>query len=139
MAEVLEQPVVAGASESVSNVDEAIEKVLRYSGIHNGLLRGLHEVAKALEMERVEVCFMAEDCEEDAYKKLIKALCNEKNVPCVPVTERKTLGQWAGLCTIDTNGVARRVVGTSSVAVIDYGVESEAKTFLANFIKELQK
>jgi len=52
---------------------------------------------------------LAEDCNQPDYKKLIEALCAEKNVSLLSVPEAKQLGQWAGLCKIDAEGEARKV------------------------------
>ena len=38
-----------------------------------------------------EVCFLAENCSEPAYKKLVQALCAEHNVPLVEVTQETEL------------------------------------------------
>jgi len=56
-----------------------------------------------------QLCVLAEDCNQPDYKKLIEALCAEKNVSLLSVPEAKQLGQWAGLCKIDAEGEARKV------------------------------
>ena len=58
---------------------------------------------------RAQLCVLAEDCNQPDYKKLIEALCAEKNVSLLSVPEAKQLGQWAGLCKIDAEGEARKV------------------------------
>ncbi|CAK9109460.1 40S ribosomal protein S12 [Durusdinium trenchii] len=67
----------------------------------DGVIRGLHEVAKHVEACKAQVVFLAESCNEATYKKLIQGLCIEKNVPVVDVPDNKSLGEWAGLCKID--------------------------------------
>ena len=59
----------------------------------------------------VQLCVLAEDCNQPDYKKLIEALCAEKNVSLLSVPEAKQLGQWAGLCKIDAEGEARKARG----------------------------
>ena len=44
------------------------------------------------------MCVLNEGCEEDAYKKLVVALCGEHNIPLIKVPDGKMLGEWAGLC-----------------------------------------
>lgn len=39
-----------------------------------------------------------EACEEEAYKKLVVALCSEHKIPLIKVPDGKQLGEWAGLC-----------------------------------------
>ena len=41
--------------------------------ISDGVVRGLHGVAKALDAKKAQVCFLAENCSEPAYKKLVQA------------------------------------------------------------------
>merc|ERR1711918_233298 len=50
------------------------------------------------------------------------------------VDDNTELGEWAGLCKIDKEGNARKVVACSCVCVTDYGEQSEALDFL---LKEL--
>lgn len=56
-----------------------------------------------------QLCILAEDCNQPDYKKLIEALCAEQSVNLISVPEQQTLGQWAGLCKIDSEGEARKV------------------------------
>ena len=50
--------------------------------------------------------------------------------------KRSELGEWLGQCKVDKQGVARKIRGCSSVAVKDYGEETEALNFVLNYIKE---
>ncbi|PFH31046.1 ribosomal protein RPS12 [Besnoitia besnoiti] len=123
--------------EEVKDLMTAIRRVLKNALIHDGLVRGLHEVAKALDAKKAQVCFLSEGCSEPAYKKLVQGLCKEHGIPLLDVTDSKELGEWAGLCKVDKDGTARKVVGASCVCVTDFGEESEALTFLQNHIKTL--
>lgn len=108
----------------------AVRGVLKRALQVDGVIRGLHEVAKHIEACKAQVVFLAESCNEATYKKLIQGLCLEKNVPVVDVPDNKSLGEWAGLCKIDKDGLPRKVVGTSCVAVVDFGEEGEAYNYL---------
>ena len=44
------------------------------------------------------MCVLNEGCEEDAYKKLVVALCSEHKIPLIKVPDGKMLGEWVGLC-----------------------------------------
>ncbi|MQL72571.1 hypothetical protein Taro_004909 [Colocasia esculenta] len=103
----------------------ALQLVIKKSLAHDGVARGLHEGAKVIEKHAAQLCLLAEDCDQPDYVKLVKALCAEHNVHLVTVPSAKTLGEWAGLCKIDSEGKARKVVGCSCVVVKDYGEESE--------------
>ena len=116
--------------EAVVDMSSAIRKVLKLARGKDGVVRGIHEVVKALESNKVKVCFLASSCNEANYKNLITALCKEKTVPLVEVADNKTLGEWSGLCKIDKDGNPRKVVGASCVAVTDFAEESLALNFL---------
>jgi hypothetical protein len=75
------------AAEEPMTIDQAVKEVLKKALIHDGLKRGLHECAKALDKRTAQLCVLAENCEEAAYLKLVKVstlhCCSreEKHVP----------------------------------------------------------
>lgn len=77
----------------------ALQVVMKKSLAHDGLARGLHEGAKAIEKHDAQLCLLAEDCDQPDYVKLVKALCAEHNVHLVTVPSAKSLGEWAGVST----------------------------------------
>merc|ERR1711959_378530 len=85
-----------GKSGSMSVLD-ALKGVLKIALIHDGLARGLREASKALDRRQAHMCVLNEACEEEAYKKLIVALCGEHKIPLIKVPDGKQLGEWAGL------------------------------------------
>lgn len=77
---------------------------------------------------------LASNCTEENYVKLVEALCTEHGIHLLKacalhsssmtllirssqVDDNKQLGEWAGLCKIDKDGTARKVVGCSAVAI----------------------
>ena len=54
----------------------------------------------------------------------------------IEIEKRNDLGEWLGICTVDKAGVVRKARGASSVAIKDYGEETEALNFVLNYIKE---
>ncbi|KAF4663192.1 40S ribosomal protein S12 [Perkinsus chesapeaki] len=131
-AEEIDQPIEV--EEAVTDLNSAIRRVLKNAIAVDGLVRGLHETAKALEAGRANVCFLASSCNEDNYKKLIQALCLEQNVPLIEVPDNKQLGEWAGLCKIDKDGNPRKVVGASVVAVTNYERASSMSTLYTTLL-----
>ncbi|KAJ6820979.1 40S ribosomal protein S12 isoform X1 [Iris pallida] len=113
----------------------ALQLVLKKSLAHDGLVRGLHEGAKAIEKHAAQLCVLAESCDQPDYVKLVKALCADHNVHLVTVPNAKTLGEWTGLCKIDSEGKARKVVGCACVVVKDYGEESEGLHIVQEYVK----
>ncbi len=79
---------------------EALKGVLKLALIHDGLARGLREASKALDRRQAHMCVLNEGCEEEAYKKLVVALCGEHQIPLIKVPDGKMLGEWAGLCKL---------------------------------------
>jgi small subunit ribosomal protein S12e len=124
---------------------EALRRVLNKALVADGLRRGLHECVKALAKAKgsevvaiggARLCCLASDCDEPAYVKLVKALCEEKNIPLVEVPKKLELGEWCGLCKIDKEGKPRNVVATSVAVVTDFG---EATTELEILMSHLKK
>jgi len=128
-------PVVAAAPAGQMDVNTAIQEVLKTALIHDGLARGLHECAKALDKRQAHLCVLANNCDEPMYVKLVEALCAEHGINLIKIDDNKKLGEWAGLCKIDKEGKARKVVGCSCVVVKDYGKESQALDVLTEYFK----
>jgi small subunit ribosomal protein S12e len=110
------------------------------------------------------MCVLNEGCEEEAYKKLVVALCSEHKIPLIKVPDGKLLGEWVGLCTfspplssykslgkylwanvvfsgigqLDREGNARKVVNCSCVVVKDWGEESQERSVLLNYFQTEQ-
>ncbi|XP_045786048.1 40S ribosomal protein S12-like isoform X1 [Trifolium pratense] len=125
----------AGVPGEPMDIMTALQLVLRKSLAYGGLARGLHEGAKVIEKHAGQLCVLAEDCDQPDYVKLVKALCAEHNVSLLTVPSAKTLGEWAGLCKIDSEGKARKVTGCSCVVVKDFGEEHEAYNVVLQHVK----
>ena len=95
VAVVAEAP--APALGEPMDIETALQIVLRKSLAHGGLVRGLHESAKAIEKHAAQLCVLGEDCNQPDYVKLVKALCAEHNCNLMTVPSAKTLGEWAGV------------------------------------------
>jgi small subunit ribosomal protein S12e len=128
-------PAAAAAPGEALDVNSAVALVLKKALAHDGLSRGLHESARALERGTAQLCVLADDCDQPDIKKLVEALCAEHNVSLLSVPESKQLGQWAGLCKLDAEGEARKVVGCSCAVVTDYGEETEGLAVVQNYLK----
>ncbi|KAI9467204.1 40S ribosomal protein S12 [Lactarius psammicola] len=133
--EAPEVPEVSEAPKGKLSVEEALEQVLKKSLKHDGLARGLRECAKALDRRQAHLCVLVETCTEAEYIKLIEALCATHTIPLIKVGDAKVLGKWAGLCKIDRDGNARKIVGCSCVVVKEYGEDSEARHVLDEYFK----
>ncbi|KAI4139337.1 MAG: hypothetical protein L6R39_006342 [Caloplaca ligustica] len=127
-----------GGSGGQMSVLEALKGVLKLALIHDGLARGLREASKALDRRQAHMCVLNENCEEEAYKKLVVALCREHGIPLIKVPDGKLLGEWSGLCVLDREGNARKVVNCSCVVVRDWGEESQERSILLNYFQTEQ-
>ena len=120
------------AQEPVEDWNElsALKDVLKRALCHDGLVRGIRECTKYLDKRRAQLCILADNCSEPAYKKLVEALCSEHGVPIMKVDDQMELGEWAGLCKIDAEGNAKKVVKASCVVIHNWGEESPARSYL---------
>jgi len=119
----------------VMDVETALKVVLKNALVHDGLARGLHECAKALDRSEAKLCVLAADCNEPAYTKLVEALCAEHGVNLMKVSEKKQLGEWVGLAKLDQEGAVRKAVGCSCTVVKEWGEESEALNVMQDYFK----
>merc|ERR1719190_58368 len=127
-------PSAAPASGPM-DINTAIQEVLKQALITDGLARGVREAAKALDKRQALLCILAENCDEPMYKKLVTALCMEHNIPLIKVDSNMKLGEWAGLCKIDQDGAARKVVKCSCAVVRNYGAQGAAHDVLQEYLK----
>ncbi|KAJ9620479.1 40S ribosomal protein S12 [Taxawa tesnikishii (nom. ined.)] len=137
-ADEVEVAADTGSGSGSMSVLDALKGVLKIALIHDGLARGLREAAKALDRRQAHMCVLNEGCEEEAYKKLVIALCSEHKIPLIKVPDGKMLGEWVGLCQIDREGNARKVVNCSCVVVKDWGEESQERSVLLNYFQTEQ-
>ncbi|ORM42245.1 40S ribosomal protein S12 [Babesia sp. Xinjiang] len=126
------------AVESVTAPEEPLQRLLQLAMANGCLLRGIHQVTKALDAKRVKACVVSTQTSEEGYLKLIQALCKEHNVPCIETEhDSEKIGQWAGLCKYDIEGVPRHIVGATSVAITTFDEKSETADEMLKLIKSL--
>ena len=99
------------------SVLDALKEVLKKALIDDRLRRGLREAAKALDARTARLCCLAKDCDNNEYTQLVRALCEEGGIHLIMVDTGKQLGEWCGLCKIDSEGEAQKVVRCSCAVV----------------------
>jgi len=132
----IEETVAVGGDEGEMDIMKALQEVLKKALVGDSLARGLHECTRALDTRAAKLCILAQDCEEPNYTKLVEALCADNGINLVRVPDRKQLGEWAGLCKIDNEGNATKVVGASCVVVKDFKEHSKGYDFLLEYLKK---
>ncbi|KAN0047617.1 hypothetical protein ACTA71_002000 [Dictyostelium dimigraforme] len=130
-------PVIA-ANPLEKNTDPmvALQKVIKEALAVQGVVRGLHETVKALDKRTARLCVLASNCDEPNFVRLVKALAAEHNIPLIEVPDNKALGEWAGLCKLDKDLAARKVVACSTLAIKTFGKESDDYKFLMEYISK---
>jgi len=84
----------------------ASRDVLSIALKHGGVLKGVAEVLKALELgkSKVKMVFLAEDCDNDEYKKIVSTLAKQQGVPLVEIPT------WVELKDFCKLGLASQVI-----------------------------
>ncbi|CBK21201.2 uncharacterized protein [Blastocystis hominis] len=134
-APVINEPVNV---QPEMDIMTAVREVLKNALHHEGLQRGLRLAVKALDRNVAQICFLAEDCDESSYTRLIEALCQERQVPLIKIPEGKTLGEWCGLCKIDSEGKPRKVLRCSSAVITDFGEDTPALGVVLKYVQAKQ-
>eukprot|EP00594_Rhizosolenia_setigera_P002630 CAMPEP_0178949682 /NCGR_PEP_ID=MMETSP0789-20121207/6201_1 /TAXON_ID=3005 /ORGANISM="Rhizosolenia setigera, Strain CCMP 1694" /LENGTH=145 /DNA_ID=CAMNT_0020630261 /DNA_START=152 /DNA_END=589 /DNA_ORIENTATION=+ len=122
--------------ETQMSVLDALKEVLKKAMIHGGLKKGLHECAKALDKRSARLCCLAKDCDNEEYKKLIRALCAEGDVNVLMVDSGKELGAWCGLAKLEEDGSVKKAVRTSCAVITEFGEDTRALEVLTDYLKE---
>ena len=129
---VEEEVVVEEEETSSVSIEDCLKTVLRTALVNDGLARGLREATKALSRGEAQLCVLCDAVTEQNIIKLVEALCNapDEKIPLIKVSDAKQLGEWAGLCTLDREGNARKVVGCSCVVIKNWGADTEERNVL---------
>ena len=93
----VEQPVEEQVQEVPLNRETAIQKALKVALTRGTVVKGISEVLKALEAQKVKVVFLAENCDNDQYKQTITALAKERKVPVLTVDTWENLKDYCRL------------------------------------------
>ena len=139
----VEEPQAQPAEEPIQEVplnrETAIQKALKIALTRGAVVKGISEVLKALEAQKVKVVFLADDCDNDQYKATIKALAKEFKVPVLGIDSWEKLKDFCrlGLLSSTIKEIAEKKgkegkikPRCSSCAILDWGEESDAKEFL---------
>ena len=130
--------------EAPLNRETAIQKALKIALTRGSVVKGISEVLKALEAQKVKVVFLAEDCDNDQYKSTLKALAKEFKVPVLTIDSWEKLKDFChlGLLSSTIKEIAEKKGKEGKIkprcsccAILDWGEESNAKEFLEKEMK----
>ena len=93
------------------DVETALSKVLKNALCHDGLRRGLHEAAKALDARGRP----SSACFRSPAMNLRTRSSSRRSASSTALTVEQ-LGEWVGLAKVDKEGTARKVVGACFLA-----------------------
>ena len=134
-----EPQVEEQVQEAPLNKETAIQKALKVALTRGAVVKGISEVLKALEAQKVKVIFLADNCDNDQYKQTITALAKEKKVPVLSVDTWENLKDYCklGLLSSTIKEIAEKKgkegkikPRCSSAAILDWGEDTDAKKYL---------
>ena len=114
------------SGDGAMDLMQALRETLRNAVINGTVTRGLRESIKMLDKRQALLCILAESTDEKNITKLIEALCKEHSIKLIKIDDAKKLGEWVGLCKIDKEGNARKVVRCSCAVISEFGSENQA-------------
>ncbi len=107
--------------EILDKAYEAIE-LAKKSG---KLKKGTNEVTKVIERGTAKLVLVAQDTNPKEIIMHLPALCEEKDIPLVPVPKRQELGELAGL-TIPTSAIAITQEGEAKQVIKELSAKLKA-------------
>lgn len=121
-----------------TDLEVALGKVCKAAFCEDNLARGINEAARAIESTHDKtaksvLCLLADDCDNDNYKKLVTALCKTHNVPIHTVDQKKKLSIYSGLCRLDQRGEPKKIRKCSVLVVKKWPKTEEANV---NIVKQ---
>lgn len=107
--------------------DKALEviEIARSSG---KIKKGTNEVTKTIERGVAKFVALAQDTQPEEVIMHLPVLCEEKSIPCIPVSTKAELGAAAGL-----------QVGCSSVSVLEEGDSKKLIQEISSLIGKKEK
>jgi len=135
MAEEDQQMEIQEDAGAELNTIDALKIVLKKALVYDGLRRGLHECAKALDRGTARLCILSKDCDNAEYQKLIQALCAESGVHLIMADHGTEIGEWCGLAKLNSDGTVRKAVRCSVAVVTDFGEETAALNIVLDYVK----
>jgi len=124
-------------------LNQAIEQALKIALTRGMVVKGITEVCKALECQKVKMVFLASDCDAPDYKNLVKGLAKQFNVKVVEIEQWVDLKDYChiGLLSANIKEAAQKKgkeakikPRCSSAAILEWGEDSNAKKFLEEYV-----
>ena len=138
----VETNVTVQVEQKELNKESAIQIVIQRALNVNGVLKGIAETIKALENQKVQLIFLADDCDNEQYKETLTALANQYKVKIISVPTWEELKDYCKLGLLSSTikkvaeekGKEAKIKPRCSCAsIVDFGDEhKEAKDLLFN-------
>ncbi len=94
-------------------------------------------MAKGIDRGDARLCFLAKNCDDEKYKRLITALCQMHKVPLLEVEDNIEMGRWVGHYKLDKTGEPTKIRRTSSVVISEYAQATTSE--MATIMEEIKK